>query len=106
MSEGKPADALGVAEKALQISGGSMVVADTVGWIKHLLGDDTGAIKLLAPASKMLRSNADVQLHAAVVYAAVGRIDEAAAALKAAEAADAAVKSRAEYRDVQQKIAK
>ena len=106
VNDGKPADALGLAEKALQISGGSLIVADTVGWIKHLLGDDTGAIKLLAPAAKALRANADVQLHAAVVYAAVGRIDDAAAALKAAEAADAAVKSRAEYREVQQKIAK
>jgi tetratricopeptide (TPR) repeat protein len=106
VTEGKPADALGLAEKALQLSGGSAVVADTVGWIKHLMGDDAGAIKILAPASKILRANADVQLHAAVVYAAMGRIDEAAAALKAAEAADPAVKSRAEFRDVQQKIGK
>lgn len=106
VSDGKPADALGLAEKALQLSGGSLMVADTVGWIKHLMGDDAGAIKLLVPASKGLRSNADVQLHAAVVYAAVGRIDDAAAALKAAEAADPAVKNRTEYREVQQKIVK
>ena len=104
--EGKPADALGLAEKALQLSGGSAIVADTVGWIKHLMGDDAGAIKILAPVAKALRSNADVQLHAAVVYAAIGRIDDAAAALKAAEAADPAVKSRPEYRETQQKIGK
>ena len=106
VNDGKPADALSLAEKALQISGGALLVADTVGWIKHLLGDEAGAIKLLAPASKALRSNAEVQLHAAVVYAAIGRIDEATAALKAAEAADPAIKNRTEYRDVQQKIVK
>jgi hypothetical protein len=45
-----------------------------------------------------------VQLHAAVVFAAVGRLEEAAAALKTAEAADPNVKSRPEYREAQQKI--
>jgi uncharacterized protein (TIGR03790 family) len=104
VTDGKPADALGFAEKALQLSGGSALVADTVGWIKHLSGDDAGAVKLLAPASKALRTNADVQLHAAVVFAAVGRLEEAAAALKTAEAADPNVKSRPEYREAQQKI--
>jgi uncharacterized protein (TIGR03790 family) len=102
--ENKADEALGLAEKALQLSGGSAVVADTVGWIKHLLGDDAGAIKLLAAAAKALRANADVQLHAAVVYAAIGRLDDASAALKAAEAADPTVKNRAEYREAQQKI--
>lgn len=106
VNDGKPADALGLAEKALQLSGGSAIVADTVGWIKHLMGDDAGAIKILAPVAKLLRSNAEVQLHAAVVYAAIGRLDDAAAALKAAEAADPAVKSRPEYRETQQKIGK
>jgi Tfp pilus assembly protein PilF len=104
VSENKPADALGLAEQALQLSGGSLIVADTVGWIKHLLGDDAGAIKLIAPAAKGLRDSADVQLHAAVVFAAMGRNDDATAALKAAEAADPAVKNRPEYREAQQKI--
>jgi uncharacterized protein (TIGR03790 family) len=104
VSENKPADALGLAEQALQLSGGSLVVADTVGWIKHLLGDDAGAIKLIAPAAKGLRGSADVQLHAAMVFAALGRNEDATAALKAAEAADPAVKNRPEYREAQQKI--
>ena len=104
VNENKPADALGLAEQALQLSGGSLVVADTVGWIKHLLGDDAGAIKLLAPAAKGLRTSADVQLHAAIVFAAMGRTEDATAALKAAEAADPTVKTRPEYREAQQKI--
>jgi uncharacterized protein (TIGR03790 family) len=104
VGENKPADALGLAEQALQLSGGSLVVADTVGWIKHLLGDDAGAIKLIAPAAKGLRGSADVQLHAAIVFAALGRSEDATAALKAAEAADPAVKNRPEYREAQQKI--
>ncbi len=97
-------EALKYGERALLLEPRSATVADTVGWIKHLLGDDAGAIKLLAPAAKVLRTNVDVQLHAAVVYAALGRLDEAAAALKAAEAVNPAVKDRAEYREAQQKI--
>lgn len=104
--ENKPNDALAFAEKSLHISGGNPLVADTVGWIKHLLGDDAGAIKLVSAAAKVLRDNAEVQLHAAVVFAAIGRLDDAAAALRAAEAIDPAVKSRPEYREAQQKIGK
>jgi uncharacterized protein (TIGR03790 family) len=105
--ENNPKEALPLAERALMIEPRSMIVADTVGWIRHLLGDNAGAIKMLEPAAKTLRGNMDVQLHLAVVYAELGRIQEAQAALKAAEAIDAgSAKSRPEYQQVLKKIGK
>ena len=102
--QNKPADALGLAERALLLEPRNPLIADTVGWINHLLGNDATAIKLLGPAAKILRGSVDVQLHAAVVYASLGRMDEAVAALKAAEAAEPTAKERPEYRDAQKRI--
>ena len=105
--EKNPKEALPLAERALLIEPRSAVIADTVGWIRHLLGDNAGAIKMLEPAAKALRGNMDVQLHAAVVYAELGRIQEAQAALRAAEALDVgSAKARPEYQQVLKKIGK
>jgi hypothetical protein len=49
--------------------------------------------------------HADVQFHAAVVFDLVGRREEAAKALQAAEALDASVKDRPEYQELQRKLA-
>jgi len=43
---------------------------DTLGWIEHLVGDDTNAIVHLRAAVARAPANADVWLHAAVVAAA------------------------------------
>jgi uncharacterized protein (TIGR03790 family) len=102
--EHQPAEALPLAERALLLQPRNPTIADTVGWIKHLLGDHAGALKLLEPAAKALPENADVQLHVAVVYAASGRIADATAALKRAEEKDPAVKDRPEYQQVMQVI--
>jgi uncharacterized protein (TIGR03790 family) len=102
--EGSPKEALPLAERALLLAPRNPLVADTVGWIKHLLGDNHGAVKLLEPVSKVLPGNAEVQLHAAAVYAALGRTDEAAEKLKAAETADPGIKERPEYQEVRKKI--
>jgi uncharacterized protein (TIGR03790 family) len=102
--EGNPKEALPFAERALLLAPRNPVIADTVGWIKFLLGDNAGALKILEPAAKALPRSAEVQLHAAAAYAAAGRVEDAAAALKAAETADPAVKQRSEYIEVQKKI--
>ena len=105
--EKNPKEALPLAERALLLEPRSPIIADTVGWIRHLLGDNAGALKMLEPASKMVRGNMDLQLHAAVVYAELGRIQEAQAALKAAEAIDVgSAKARPEYQQVLKKIGK
>ncbi len=105
--ENNPKEALPLAERALMLEPRAMVVADTVGWIRHLLGDNAGAIKALEPAAKTLRGNVEVQLHLAVVYAELGRMQEAQTALKAAEAIDvSSAKARPEYQQVLKKIGK
>ena len=55
---------------------------------------------------RALPRNAEVQLHAAVVLAASGRLEEAAAALKAAQQADKGIANRPEFLAVQQQLAK
>jgi uncharacterized protein (TIGR03790 family) len=102
--EGRPAEALPLAERANMITPRSASIMDTLGWIKHLLGDDKEAARLIIPAALTITSNADAQLHAAVVCAALGALDDAAKFLKAAEQADPSTKDRAEFKDVQRKI--
>jgi len=105
--DNNPKEALPLAERALLLEPRAMAIADTVGWIRHLLGDNAGAIKVLEPAARVLRGSIDVQLHLAVVYAELGRIQDAQAALKAAEAVDPdSAKARPEYQQVLKKIGK
>ena len=100
----QPEAARPLAERALKLSRGSPIVADTAGWIRHLVGDDAEAVPLIEMARAALPGNADVQLHAAVVYAAGGRLQDASSALKAAAAADKAVVTRVEYIAVERKL--
>jgi uncharacterized protein (TIGR03790 family) len=99
-----PTEALPMAERADLIAPRSAVIYDTLGWIKHLLGDHAEGARLLALAAQALPANVDVQLHAAVALAAAGRLDEAARVLKAIEALDPKVKERPEYLEAQLKI--
>lgn len=59
---------------------------------------------LLGPASKALPKNADVQFHAAAVFARTGRLEEAGQALKAADSLDASVKDRAGFQKVRRRL--
>jgi len=100
----KPADALPMAERAFSLAGGSPWVADTLGWIKHLLGDDAAALPLLEAAANSDTSSAEMRVHLAVVYAARGRLQDAAKALEAARALDPAVEQRDDYRAAKKQI--
>jgi uncharacterized protein (TIGR03790 family) len=104
--DNNPKEALPLAERALQLAPKNPLIEDTVGWIKYLLGDHPGAVKILEPLARILPRNAEVQLHAAAAFAAVGRLDAAAAALKAAEAANADITTRPEFEQVKKKIGK
>jgi uncharacterized protein (TIGR03790 family) len=101
----QPEAARPMAERAFKLSHGSPVVADTLAWIRHLSGDDAEAMPLIDSARAALPGNADVQLHAAVLYAAAGRVQDARSALKAAAAANAAIVKTDEYIGVERKLA-
>ena len=82
---GKPAEALGYAERAAAVTGGrSPEIADTLAWVQHLLGRDREAADILGRIVKSAPERAEYRLHAAVVFAALGRLEEAAAELREA----------------------
>lgn len=102
--EQKPQEALEFATRAATLARGNAMVEDTLGWIHHLLGNDTQALPHVLRASRDLPRNAEVQLHAAAVLAAVGRLDQAARALDTAASLDPALKADAVFLEVEKKI--
>ena len=80
----RPAEALPLADRAYTMSKGNAAVADTLGWIYHLLDDDHKAASLLEAAAKATPSNAETQLHAAIVLAKVGQSEAATQLLERA----------------------
>lgn len=101
---GQPEAALPLATRANTLARGNAQVEDTLGWIHHLLGNDRDALPFVARASRALPRNAEVQLHAAVVFAANGRMTDAARALENAANQDPAIRERAEFQEVEKKI--
>ena len=99
-----PTEALPLAERADLLAPRSAVIYDTLGYIKHLLGDHAEGARLLAIAAQVMPTNVEVQLHAAVALAAAGRLDDAAKVLKAAAALDPKVTDRPEYKEAQSKL--
>ncbi len=79
-----PQEALPLAEKAYELAKGSAPVADTLGWIYHLAGQDDKALKILEGASRSAGNNADIHLHFAIVSAATGNTLAAEVAMKKA----------------------
>jgi uncharacterized protein (TIGR03790 family) len=82
----KPQEALPLATRAAKQAPQEPTVLDTLAWVQHLLGDDSAAVKTMAATLKGAPSNADIRLHAAIIYAANGARavaeDQLAAALK------------------------
>jgi tetratricopeptide (TPR) repeat protein len=76
------AGALPYAERAMRLTGGrSPEIADTLAWVQHLLGRDREAAEILARIVKVAPERPEYRLHTAVVFAALGRMEEAAAEL-------------------------
>ena len=83
--KGQPAGAVEYAERAYRLTGGrSVEVADTLAWVQHLVGRDREALQILEAVVKTVPAGAEYRLHLAVVYAAVGRLNEAATELREA----------------------
>ena len=104
--KGQPAEAIGYAERALTLTRGSATVADTLAWVQHLLGRDREAAQLLAGAVKALPANAEVRMHAAAVYAAIGMLEPAANELAEALRLDPSLATNAEVKALQGKLGK
>jgi tetratricopeptide (TPR) repeat protein len=88
-----PKDALIFAKRAYSVEA-TPVVADTLGWVEHLLSDDAAAKPLLERASAGRPKDAEILFHVAVVHAALGDKATAKQELDAAEKLDPKLAAR------------
>jgi uncharacterized protein (TIGR03790 family) len=98
-----PQEALPFAERAFRLSTDPNV-ADTLGWIQHLLGDDKSAGPLLEQAAAAARDNVEILLHAAFVHGALNDRVKARLELDAAEKLDLRVSERPDVQALRQKL--
>lgn len=102
--KGQASEAIGYAERANTLSRGNPTIADTLGWIQHLLGRDREAAQVFPRVVKALPSNAEVRLHAAVVYAAIGMLEPASKELAEALRLDPTLSASDEVKTLQVKL--
>lgn len=104
MDKQSPKDALPFAERAFRLAP-IPLVADTLGWIHHLLGDDAAAAPLVERALAGAADNPDVLLHAAFVHTELNEMARAAKELDAAEKLDPKLSQRADVKALRERLA-
>ncbi len=98
-----PGEALPLANKAYNLAPGP-AVADTLGWIHHLLGDDRSAMPLLEQAVAGAADNSEILLHSALIHAALNVKAKARTELDAAEKLNPALAEQAEVKALRERI--
>jgi uncharacterized protein (TIGR03790 family) len=102
---GQPAEAIGLAERAMTLTAGkSTEIADTLAWVQHLLGRDADAIRILERVVKAAPARAELRLHAAVVYGALGKLEAADVELREAVRLDPELEKRDEAKALRAKL--
>jgi tetratricopeptide (TPR) repeat protein len=91
----QPREALPIAQKAYGLAQ-APEIADTLGWIHHLLGDDAAAARWLDKAVTDAPNMIDGRIHAAIVHAALNDMARARLELQAAEKLDPRIAQRPE----------
>jgi len=103
--KGTPAEALPLAERAHRLSSGrNSLIADTLGWIHHLLGDNATAAPLIEQALRGNSRHVEILIHAATVHAAMGDRARARLELETATKLDPAASERADVVELRQKL--
>jgi uncharacterized protein (TIGR03790 family) len=100
----EPGEALPYAERAFTLSKGAPPIADTLGWIHHLLGHDEEAERLLLSVTKGPGANAGMHVHLAIVLAARGKTQEAARELEAASRLDKSIEARDDVKQLRDRL--
>jgi tetratricopeptide (TPR) repeat protein len=93
-------EALRLAEKAFSLAKENPGIADTLGWIYHLSGQNKKAAKPLEEAAKAAPQNAEMHLYFAVVIAAAGNKLASQAALQRALEIDPEMDRREEVKQL------
>jgi uncharacterized protein (TIGR03790 family) len=104
--KGSVLEALPMAEKAYKLGKGNISIADTLGWIHHLAGQDDKAAKFLEEAVRGGAGNAEMHLHMAVVSAALGNTLAAEVALQRSLEMDPKMAEREEVQQLRKKLKK
>lgn len=99
-----PKQALPLAEEAYVLTNQAAVVADTLGWIHHKLGNHGRALPYLERAARLSPLDAEVALHAAVVHAELGNMTQARMFLASALKLDQKIAERNDVKALQAKI--
>ena len=100
----RPAEALPFAKRALSLAPTNASIADTLGWVYHLAGDDKSAEPLLVAAAKAVPNSIDIQIHAAIVLAATGKGSQAQQLLDRAATANPDLDRRQDVRDLRERL--
>jgi tetratricopeptide (TPR) repeat protein len=98
-----PKEGLPLAEKAYRLAP-TGAIADTLGWIHHLLGDDRAAAPFLEGAVISAPDNVDVLIHAAIVHAALNDLAKARRELDAAEKLNPKIGERADVKALRERL--
>jgi uncharacterized protein (TIGR03790 family) len=100
----KPDEALPLARRAFAAGNRSPMIADTLGWVYHLLGNDVEAEPLLVAAVNGAPQNAEVHWHASVVLTANGKTALAARTLDRALELDKTLEQREEVKKLKERL--
>jgi hypothetical protein len=104
--KGTPPNVLPFAPVGYNIAAIKAQIADTLGWVYHLLGDNTLADRYLTQAGTGAPNSAEVLFHVAVVKAARSDFDTARKMLAQAIQLDEKLAERADVKELQAKIPK
>jgi uncharacterized protein (TIGR03790 family) len=104
--KGTPSSLLPFATVGYSLATIKAQIADTLGWVHHLLGDDAAADPYLTQAVEGSQNNAEVLLHVAVVKAARSDFDTARKMLQQALALDQKLAGRADVKELQARLPK
>ena len=98
------ADALPLAKRAAELAPSEPLVLDTLAWIEYLLGNWTGATKIITQAVKLAPSHAEIRLRAAIIHASAGATAIANSELKEALRLDPTLENREEVRNLRRRL--
>jgi uncharacterized protein (TIGR03790 family) len=104
--QGNPKEGLPFARRAFVLAPNAVSVVDTLAWVEHLLGNSAEAARLLRKFVQNNTGNAEIHLHAAIVFAAAGDLRQAKTQLQQALTLDPALGETDDVKALQQTLGK